>query len=132
MPSFNDLFNPVSIYYDIWSNISLNGVINDDVELEFSTRPKEHKLSINDYGHKKNSLVPSLSGINDNENLNRGEIRIVVVDFRKKFSTDKRELTSNAEYRLYVKDGNRELDVINYTKIEKTFLRMRFICFFAR
>ena len=115
-------FEPALIYYDKWSEIALNGVEIDDVELEFSTRPKEHKLSIGSESIKKNSLVPFLTGINDNENINKGEIRNVVVEFREKFSTDKRELVSGAEYRLYVKDGVREYDVIKYDKIEKSFL----------
>ena len=120
--AFSHEFEPASIYYDKWSEIALNGVRNDDVELEFSTRPLSHKLLIGSESKTKNNLVPFLSGINDNENLNKGEIRTVLVEFREKFSTDKRELTSNAEYRLYVKDGNREIDVIKYHPIEKSFL----------
>lgn len=119
-PSYR--FEPASIYYDKWSEIVLNGVEIEDVELEFSTRPLAHKLVIGSESNNKNSLVPFLSGINDNENINKGEVRTVVVEFREKFSTDKRELTSRAEYRLYVKDGNRELDVIKYHPIEKSFL----------
>lgn len=127
--AFSSEFEPASIYYDKWSQIALNGVQNEDVELEFSTRPLSHKLSMGSNGYIKNSLVPFLSGINDNENLNMDEIRTVLVEFREKFSTDKRMLTSHAEYRLYVKDGNRELDVINYTSIEKTFLNDFFIVY---
>ena len=111
-----------AIYYDKWSKIALNGVKNDDVELEFSTRPLSNKLIISEKSYSKNSLVPSLSGINDNEKLKRGQEREVLVDFREKFSTDKRQLISTGEYRIYVYDGNRQLDVIPYTKIEKGFL----------
>ena len=117
-----DDFEPAAIYYDKWSEIALNGLQIEDVELEFSTRPWQHKLSVGDESKNKNNLVPFLSGINDNESINRGEIRTVIVEFREKFSTDKRKLASNAEYRLYVKDGNRELDVIQYHPIEKSFL----------
>jgi len=111
-----------AIYYDKWSKIYLNGIKNDDVELEFSTRPLSNKLIISEKSYSKNALVPSLSGINDNERLKRGQEREVLVDFREKFSTDKRQLISNGEYRIYVYDGNRQLEVIPYTKIEKGFL----------
>lgn len=120
--ALSEEFEPAAIYYDKWSEIVLNGREIEDVELEFSTRPMEHKISINDMSFNKNILVPFLSGINDNENLNKGEIRNVVVEFREKFTTKKRHLTPKAEYRIYVKDGVRELDVINYTKVEKAFL----------
>lgn len=115
-----------AIYIDKWSKIALNGVQNEDVELEFSTKPLSNKLMIGENSYSKNSLVPSLYGINDNERLKRGQEREVVVDFREKFSTDKRMLTSTAEYRIYVYDGNRQLDVIPYTKIEKGFLNNYF------
>ena len=64
------------------------------------------------------NVVPSVYGINDSENLNQGEVREVIVDFREKYTTDKRHLISKAEYRLYVKDGNRELDILQYQPIE--------------
>lgn len=111
-----------SIYYDKWSQIELNGIRNEDVELEFSTRPLSNKLMIGENSYTKNSLVPSLSGINDNEKLKRGQEREILVDFREKFSTDKRKLISSGEYRIYVYDGNRQLEIIPYTKIEKGFL----------
>jgi hypothetical protein len=59
---------------------------------------------------------PSLSGINDDEQLNSGEIRKVDVKFRVQYSTKYKTL-NNAEYRLYTKDGNRQIDVISWDKI---------------
>lgn len=120
---------PVSIYNDIWSNISLNSVPLDDVELEFSTRPKVHKVKLGDGSNLKNPLVPTIFGINNNEDLILGEIREVTVDFRRQYSTDKMELVDNAEYRLYVKDGDREIDVIRYQPIEKAFLNNFFVIY---
>ena len=111
-----------AIYYDKWSKIALNGVKNDDVELEFSTKPLSNKLMIGENSYSKNSLVPSLYGINDNERLKRGQEREVVVDFREKYSTDKRMIISSGEYRIYVYDGPRQIEIIPYTKIEKGFL----------
>lgn len=123
------MLEPVSIYEDIWSDINLNGVEEDDVELEFSTRPKEHKTKIGDNSYLKHPLVPTLYGINNDEGLILGEIREVTVDFRREYSTDKMELVSNAEYRLYVKDGDREIDVLQYQPIEKGFLNNFFIIY---
>lgn len=117
---------PATIYVDKWSQIALNGVQQDDVELEFSTRPKEHKITIGDNSNKKVNLVPIIYGINDKEKIRQGDVRELTVDFRRNYSTEIKELISSAEYRLYVKDGNRELDVIDYKPIEKTFLNNYF------
>jgi hypothetical protein len=45
----------------------------------------------------------------------------------KKFETNKIELIDNAEYRIYVKDGEREIDIFNYQPIEKGFLNYFFV-----
>ena len=110
------------VYYDKWSNIVLNGVENDDVELEFATKPKTDKLVIGSDNYLKSGLTPSIYGVDDDERLHIGEIREVTVDFRVKYTTDKKVLSTKSEYRLYTIDGSREIDIIPYTKIEKTFL----------
>ena len=118
-----------AIYYDKWSGIALNGQEEDDIELEFSTRPKSHKMKIGTDSAVKNNMVPSLYGINDFENIHRGEIREVVVDFRKEYEAEKKYLIDSAEFRLYVKDGNREYTVIDYQPIERAFLNNYFMIY---
>lgn len=118
-----------SIGYDIWSGIKYNGVDYDDVEMEFEIRPVSTKLSFGTESVFKDMTVPTLYGINFDESINKNEIREITVDFRKKYTTDKKELISNAEYRLYIKDGNREVDVIEYTPIEMAYLNNFFLIF---
>ena len=120
---------PASIYYDKWSEIALNGHEEDDIELEFSTRPKSHKLKMGSNSVVKDTMVPSIYGINDLERLHQGEVREVVVDFRKEYENEKKYLIDGAEYRLYVKDGNREVTVIDYHPIEKAFLNNYFMIY---
>lgn len=118
-----------TIEYDMWSKIALNGVENDDVEMEFEVCPKTRKISIGNSSDLKKNVAPSFYGINDDEDLGRGEIREIGVDFRQKYSTDKKELITTADYRLYVKDGNREIDVLPYQPIEKAFLNNFFVLY---
>ncbi len=118
-----------AIYYDKWSGIELNGQSEDDVELEFSTRPKSHKFKIGSDSSIKTNMIPTLYGINDEEKIHRGEVREISVDFRKEYEADKKYLVDGCEYRLYTKDGNRDITVIDYTPIEKTFLNNYFIIY---
>ena len=118
-----------AMYYDTWSGIELNGEKEDDVELEFSTRPKSYKLKVGSDNSIKTNMVPTLYGINDEEKIHRGEVREVSVDFRKEYESDKKYLVDGAEYRLYTKDGNRDVEVIGYTPIEKSFLNNYFIVY---
>jgi hypothetical protein len=107
-----------TIYYDKWSKIALNGIKIDDVEMELYVNKPSKRISVGNLSSVKNTVVPSVYGINDNENISQNEIREIFVDFREKYSTDKRHLITSAEYRLYVKDGKRELDVIDFHPIE--------------
>lgn len=118
-----------SIYYDTWSNIALNGQELDDVEMEVVSHSLSHKIKVGENSNLKANVIASLSGINDDEKLNRGEVREVSVDFLQKYSSDKKIMINSAEWRLYVKDGNRELDVIPFQPIEKTFLNNFFILY---
>lgn len=120
---------PAAIYYDKWSEIALNDRPVDDVELEFSTRPASRKFKVGSDSSVKNTMVPSIYGIDDFENLHQGEVREVTVDFRKEYETEKKYLIDSAEYRLYVKDGNREVTVIDYQPVEKAFLNNFFIVY---
>lgn len=120
---------PDSIYYDIWSNLALNGVELDDTELEFATNKQVRKLSIGSGSDIKKTLVPSIYGINMDEGLHRGEIREVSVDFREEFTQYVKELVSSCRYTLYTEDGNRVIEVLPYQPIEQHFLNNFFIIY---
>ena len=118
-----------TILYDTWGNLALNGEKIEDVELEFEVQPRNRFISIGHVVSTKETLVPSTYGINDAEDLHRGEIREVTVDFRKEFETEKISLIDNAQYRIYIMDGNRELTVFDYQPIEKGFLKNFFVVY---
>ena len=77
----------------------------------------------------QDDMVPSINGIFDSEKLTRGEIRTVVVDFRKKYTTDKRILLDDAEYRIYTLDGNRDITVFDYQPVQKSFINNFFMVY---
>lgn len=105
------------IYYDLWSNIVLNGDNLDDIELEFVALKHNSAQVIGSNHINKQTPIPFLNGINDNEDLSRDEVREVFVEFREKYTNDY-ICIKNAEYRLYVKDGDREIDVFPFQKLE--------------
>lgn len=122
-----DEFDEDTILYDTWSNLSVDGQEFDDVEMETVTISSKKYLSAGSSSVLKKDVVPSFEGINNGEDLIRGEVREVVVDFRKEYTTDKKELIDGGEYRVYVKDGNREIVVFDYQPIEKAFLNNFFV-----
>lgn len=120
-------FAAETIHYDIWSNLSLNGEPISDIEQEFVVNDMSGFLSVGSDSAGPDRTVPQVSGIDDAEEMTRGEVREVVVDFRKEYTTNRKRLLDKAEWRLYVKDADRDLDVIPYRPVERAFLNNFFI-----
>ena len=115
--SSNDI-EPESILYDTWSDLVINGETIDDVEQEFVALPINGKISFNKKENSTN-IYPQISGIKDCEDIKIGEIRNIVVDFIEEYSHGKKITPSFSEYRIYVKENDREIDVFDFQYIER-------------
>ena len=115
------------ILTDVWSNIKLNGESLDDIEMEFTVHKRSTFFTIGNEIGERHDLVPYISGINDAEKIRIGDIRRVDVDFRIPYTSNQKAIFDNAEYRIYVKDANREVDVYDYQPIESAFLQNFFV-----
>ena len=114
-------FNKGMMYYDTWSNLVLNGVELDDVEMEFVVNDNLHNRTIGNKSSIKQRVSPIVYGINDGENISQDEIREISVEFQEKYSGTQ-VISKKALYRLYVKDGDREIDVIPFRPLEMAYL----------
>lgn len=122
---YDDCDNPVekyearkaSVMYDTWGNLKYDGEPLDDVELEFTVLPSRNYFSLGTDIEGLSTLVPTISGINDNENLYQGDRRELDVVFRLQYSSSEYDLTNAAYYRIYTKEGTREVDVIDWDPI---------------
>lgn len=106
-------FNENSIKYDIWSNIKINGHVFDDVEMEFLVNKNDNFFSFGKSFSNKRSYSPLVMGINDMEKINQGEIREVKIYFKEEYTNNSYDIIDSASYRIYVKDGKREIDIIS-------------------
>lgn len=113
-------YEPETILYDIWSNIKINGDEMGEVEMQFTTMSKQTHFKFGEPVFEPIKLSAVLSGINDSERLNRGEKRIVRVILNRAYNSSTYELSDKAYYRLYVMDGKREIDVIDWDFIDVT------------
>lgn len=114
-----------TMLYDVWDNIIYKNKKFKPSELSFVT-----KLS-NDYftfglptKEKEDSrinLLPCLYGINANERIKRGDLRKVNVDCKIPYTSDEQYAVDSLYYRLYVKEGERQIDVINWTPLERGY-----------
>ena len=89
------------------------------LELEFVTKPKENFFSVSSEVAKPRILNPLISGINADEKLNRGEQRMIKLYFREPYTGKDYRLVDNCQYRIYVKDGEREVTIVDWDNINK-------------
>lgn len=108
-----------SVFYDTWSNLKYNGDDIDDVELDFATLPSQIHFGIGNKVIEPKILNPLIVGINDNEKLNRGEDRILKVFYKVPYTHNDFKLVNSSWYRIYVKDGDREVTIVDWDRLLK-------------
>ena len=106
-----------TICYDTWSNLIFEREEMDEVEMEFVALPAENYFQIGESTINDKKIEPSLSGMNDHEKIYQGDEREIRVMFRVPYSNEY-ELLNDSFYRIYIKDGTREIDVIDWDKID--------------
>lgn len=119
---------PNTMYYDTWTNVIYNGENMGSIELDFVTKSKRHYFNIGDGIEESKKGVPTLYGISENEDIFRnGDIRKVGVICKKMYERNKGLIIHDMQYRIYVKDGNREVTVIPYEHVNMSFKENYFI-----
>ena len=110
--------NDGTMYTDLWSGITINGVVRPAraIETVMKNSLGYYNIGSNDTLPKK--IAVNVSGIQNNEKIKRGDIRKVVVSARIPYTVEQTQTIDSLEYRLYVKDGAPELTVIDFQPIE--------------
>lgn len=111
-----------TMYYDVWSNLIYNGKSLNDVELDFTIQSSHNWFNIDNTMHDEPDYTPSVKGINNSEDIFRkDEVRKVSVSAIPNYTNNVTALVDEMYYRLYIMDGDREITVIPYQHINKSF-----------
>lgn len=115
-------FKGGTMLYDTWGGISYHGTNLDAVELNFTLNNASNFFSIGDSTSSTNvTFTPSISGIQEKEEIKRGDVRKLVIKAKPSYTNNTIQLMDSIEFRLYVKDGTREIDVIGWDSVNKSF-----------
>lgn len=120
IPSTTEGFKEGEMYYDIWSGIVYKGKTFDNVELYFVVKDQYDYFNFANTSMEQEKYVPSVYGIKFGEKINRGDIKKVFVNPRVEYTTKKVNHITGMEYRIYIKEYNREIEVVNYQPINRT------------
>jgi hypothetical protein len=110
--------NIETMYNDVWSNIIINGVTRPEISLEFVVKSSMEYYNLGPDTMLPKKVAVNISGIRNQENIKRGDIRRVIVSARIPYTVEQTQYIDNLQYRLYVKEGTRELTVIDFQPVE--------------
>jgi len=106
-------------YEDVWSNISIGGLVQTPITNEFIIN--DNAFTIGTTSIKPKVYGYSVSGIREDEKIKNGDKRKVYVSAREPYTTSNSALVDNIQYRLYVREGNTQVEVIPWTMVNMSF-----------
>lgn len=124
----SDNYAPETMYYDEWSSLAYNSKNLPSVEKFFTTKSSEGYYNFGcdttDSEYKK--IIPNLYGIKNNEKLHRENIVKVNVEYVIKYTKKQEPAIYDSEYRLYIKQGEREITVIDWQPVHCDYIKSYF------
>jgi len=108
------------MYFDKWTQLSYNGESITDVENEFVVNSNSGYFSIGARTEEPVIYGFNFSGIKQNEKILNTDVRKVNVDIKKAFTAKEVLKQVESYYRVYVKEGNTEVQVQDWTQINRT------------
>lgn len=113
-------FKADTMLFDTWSGIIHQGTELSPVELDFTLKSPSKWFNIGNSIEDEPTFSPSVFGIASNEVIKRGDIRKLGVITRVNYTNNQVQLISGIQARLYTKDGEREIDIIQWEPLNKT------------
>lgn len=114
-------------FYDIWSNIKYQGENLSDIENEFVLQPNKNRISISSESKEPEIFGFDFYGIKQDEKILNTDYRKVGVIIKKAYTTKQNLKNVSSFYRVYVREGNTEVQIQDWTKINRTFNEYYFI-----
>ena len=115
-------FEADTMLYDTWGGIVYQGTELDDVELDFTLKSTPNFFNIGNSLNTTNvTFTPSIVGIQQREQIKRVDIRKLVISAKPSYTNNTVQLVDEMDLRLYIKDGTREIDVIEWDRVSKAY-----------
>lgn len=115
-------YEPDTMVYDVWDNIKYEGKAYPPVELDVTLKNTNSWFNVGNSLPEEKSFTPSIVGIQQKERIARSDIRKVGIVARVNYTKQNAQLLDTMYARLYVLDGEREIDVIKWEPVNKTYL----------
>lgn len=108
------------VYYDNWYGLVINGKSVPDVENQFILQQYSTGIQIGSTSKEPQKYGFDFYGILQNEKILNSDIRKVGVTIKKAYTGQQMLLDVSAFYRVYVREGTTEVQVQDWTPINRT------------
>lgn len=119
LPEFVGFVTPCT-FSDTWSNLKFNNISLPDVENEFILQPFSKKFQIGTQSLDPQIYGFDFYGIKQDEKILNTDVRKVGVVIKKAYTSNALLPYVTADYRIYVREGNIEVQVQDWTTINRT------------
>jgi len=107
-------------FYDTWSNLKLNNFNLPNINNEFTIYNLQKSIQISTSSNQESSFGFNFTGIKQNEKILNTDVRKVTIIIKKAYTTNIQIIDIDAYYRIYVREGQTEVQVQDWTKINRT------------
>jgi len=108
------------IFYDVWSGLTINNQPLPNVRNQFTLQQYTAGIQIGSVSKEPQKFGFDFYGILQNEQILASDIRKVGVTIKKAYTGQQVLLNVSAFYRVYVKEGTTEVQVQDWTPINRT------------
>ncbi len=117
--SFSNFPTPC-LFYDVWYGLQINGQPLPNVQNQFVLQQYTAGIQIGSTSKEPQKYGFDFYGILQNENILSSDIRKVGITIKKAYTAQQVLLDVSAFYRVYVKEGTTEVQVQDWTPINRT------------
>jgi len=114
-------------YFDVWSGLTINGQSIPNITNQFVLQQYSAGIQIGPTSKEPQKFGFDFYGILQNEQILNSDIRKVGVTIKKAYTGQQMLLDVSAFYRVYVKEGTTEVQVQDWTPINRTSNEYYFI-----
>jgi hypothetical protein len=108
------------LFYDVWSGLTINGQSIPNVTNQFSLQPYTSGIQIGSVSKDPQIFGFNFYGILQNEKILNSDIRKVGVTIKKAYTGQQLLLDVSGFYRVYVMEGTTEVEVQDWTPLNRT------------
>jgi len=122
----NTISVPCTIY-DIWSGLTYNGVTLNDITNQLTLLPYQKTIQLSSDSQDPILYGFDYYGIKQDEKIINTDVRKVGVVLKKAYTTNEVLQRVQVYYRIYVREGQTEVEVQDWTRVNRSYNQYYFI-----